>query len=69
MNFQINDSWLISTTDILNIKDTQEYLTDIQDFNYKVKMAQIWEEVEDDLCEIMPVKKLQKVVFAGFVNG
>jgi CRISPR type III-associated protein (TIGR04423 family) len=68
---QINDGWFLSKTDISNIdkNDMQEFITDISDFNYKVKMAQIWEEVEDELCENMPVKKLKKVVFAGFVNG
>ena len=65
---QINNSWLISKTDISNIdkNDMQEFITDIEKFNYKVKMAQIWEEVEDELCENMKVKKLKKVVFAGF---
>ena len=65
---QINDSWLVSITDISNIddKDIQEYLTDIKEFNYKVKMAQIWKEENDPLCENMKVKKLKKVVFAGF---
>jgi CRISPR type III-associated protein (TIGR04423 family) len=68
---QINDGWFLSKTDISNIdkNDMQEFITDISDFNYKVKMAQIWEKVEDDLCENMKVKKLKKVVFAGFVNG
>jgi CRISPR type III-associated protein (TIGR04423 family) len=65
---QINNSWLVSKTDISNISssDMQEFITDIEKFNYKVKMAQIWEEVEDELCENMKVKKLKKVVFAGF---
>jgi len=65
---QINDSWLVSTTNISNIekKDTQSYLSDIKDFNYKIRMAQIWEAKPDDLCEGMEVKKLTKVVFAGF---
>jgi len=65
---QINDKWFISKTDISNIDETdiQEYLTDIKEFNYKVKMAQIWKEENDPLCEDMKVKKLKKVVFAGF---
>ena len=65
---QINDGWFISKTDISNIdkNDIQEFITDISDFNYKIKMAQIWEEVEDELCENMKVKKLKKVVFVGF---
>ena len=68
---QINDGWFISKTDISNIdkNDIQEFITDIEKFDYKVKMAQIWEEVGDELCENMPVKKLKKVVFAGFING
>ena len=65
---QINDKWFISKTDISNIDETniQEYLTDIKEFNYKVKMVQIWEKENDPLCENMKVKKLKKVVFAGF---
>ena len=66
---QINDSWLISITDITGLNDTQEYLTDISDFNYKVQMAQIWIAEDDPLCKNMKVKKLKKVVFAGFING
>jgi len=65
---QINDGWLISKTDISKIddKDTQTYFAVN---NLKVKMAQIWQEQEDELCENMEVKKLTKVVFAGFEKG
>jgi len=68
---QINDSWFISTTDISKVdeKDIKEYITDIENFNYKIKMMQIWEEKEDELCEGMKVKKLSKVVFLGFKKG
>jgi len=68
---QINSSWLVSTTDISKVdqNDTQEYISDIENFNYKIKMAQIWEEKEDELCADMPVMKLKKVVFAGFLKG
>ena len=78
---QINDSWLISKTDISHIKDEdiQTYISDIENFDYKIKMAQIWEpqddeeneseEIKDELCENMKVKKLKKVVFAGFEKG
>ena len=68
---QINGNWLVSETDILDIdkKDIQTYKSDIQDWNHNIKMAQVWEEVEDDLCEGMKVKKLKKVVFVGFENG
>ena len=65
---QVNDKWFVSKTDISNIKeqDMQTFISDIKEFDYKIKMAQIWEEKPDSLCENMPVKKLQKVVFAGF---
>ena len=68
---QVNNSWLVSTTDISNIdeKEIQEYISDIEKFDYKVKMAQVWEEEEDHLCENMKVKKLNKVVFVGFQEG
>ena len=64
---QINDSWYVDETDIQTIpsNDIQEFITQIQGVP-KVKMAQIWEEVEDSLCEDMKVKKLKKIVFAGF---
>lgn len=65
---QINDSWLVSKIDILNVsgEDTQTYISDIEKFPYKVKMAQIWKDETDELCENMKAKKLKKVVFAGF---
>jgi len=66
---QVNDSWFVSTTDISNVRDTQDYISDIENFPYKVKMAQIWKAEEDPLCEDMQAKKLQKVVFAGFKKG
>lgn len=68
---QLNDSWMIAETDIQNIKteDTQVYLTDIKEFNYGIKMAQVWKDVKDKLCENIKVNKLQKVVFAGFKKG
>jgi len=80
---QLNNSWYVTKTDISNIdldsknnSDINVYLSDIQDFNYKVKMAQIWDIEEDKLCEKdrneknevlgFNVKKLKKVVFVGF---
>lgn len=68
---QINDTWVISTTDISNVapKDTEKYISDIKDFGYKIKMAQIWEEEKDEYCENITVMKLKKVVFAGFAKG
>ena len=68
---QVNDGWFIAVTDISNIlkEDKKTYISPIKDFNYGVEMAQIWEEVEDELCAGMKVKKLKKVAFAGFVKG
>ena len=66
---QINNSWLVDEETSTSLDDTQIYLSGIKDFNYKVEMAQIWEEENDNLCEGMKVKKLKKVVFAGFKKG
>jgi len=60
---QINECWLVDEIKDTPLDDTQSY-TAIH--NLKVRMAQIWEEEEDELCEKMKVKKLKKVVFAGF---
>lgn len=68
---QINEHWLVSTTDISKVdkKDIEKYISDIEGFNYKIRMAQIWEAKADDLCVGMKVMRLKKVVFAGFENG
>ena len=60
---QINESWYVDESENVPLTDTQTY---IAIDNLKVKMAQIWEEKEDKLCEDMKVKKLKKVVFVGF---
>jgi len=64
---QINDSWLVDKSDNVPLEDTETYHTITS--GLKVKMAQIWEEEADEHCEGMMVKKLKKVVFAGFENG
>ena len=61
---QINDSWIVDKNIDIPLTDTEIFFT--KDKKTKVKMAQIWEVKEDSLCENMPVKKLKKVVFAGF---
>ncbi|MEA3228736.1 MAG: TIGR04423 family type III CRISPR-associated protein [Campylobacterota bacterium] len=66
---QVNNSWLVDKIENTPLDDTQIYLSDIKEFNYKIKMAQIWKAKEDDLCAGMKVKKLKKVVFVGFVKG
>ena len=63
---QINDSWLVDENKNIPLSDTQTYHA----INgLKVKMAQMWEAENDPLCENMPVMKLKKIVFAGFVKG
>ncbi len=67
---QVNGNFIVLTTDISDIsqENVQAYLTDIEACP-NINMAQIWEAETDKLCEGMPVEKLQKVVFAGFVKG
>lgn len=60
---QINDGWYVDKNPNIPLTDTQIYQAKN---GLKVKMAQIWEEENDPLCENMPVLKLKKVVFAGF---
>lgn len=63
---QINDAWYVDETKDVPLTDTRIYFAKQ---SLKVRMAQIWEEDNDLLCENMPVLKLKKVVFAGFENG
>ncbi len=62
---QSNNGWTVDRGSLKNIE--------IKKFHgiagKKVKMEQIWQEDSDELCEDMIVKKLKKVVFAGFVEG
>lgn len=60
---QINDDWRIDESKNIPQTDIQTYETK---YGLRVKMAQIWEDEPDQLCEEMDVKKLKKVVFAGF---
>ncbi|MCF6244160.1 MAG: TIGR04423 family type III CRISPR-associated protein [Sulfurovum sp.] len=62
---QVNDTWLVSSTDIENVP-TETFVA-IADL--KVNMAQIWIAESDTLCEDMEVLKLKKVVFSGFAGG
>lgn len=68
---QSNESWLVSETILTDEKydvSYEEYISDIENFP-KIKMAQIWKAEADTLCEEMEVKKLKKVVFAGFKSN
>ncbi|WP_298041854.1 TIGR04423 family type III CRISPR-associated protein [uncultured Campylobacter sp.] len=77
---QINDAWFVDETE-LNKVALEE--SDIKTFypkfgNFKIKMAQIWQDEKDEFCEVpqgngtlegLPVLKLQKIVFAGFAKN
>lgn len=64
---QINSDWLVSEVSNVPLTDSQIYHA-IN--NLKVKMAQIWKDDEsDENCDGKNVKKLKKVVFAGFAKG
>lgn len=63
---QINDAWHVATTQLSEVLDETNDIQEYDSIVGKVKMAQIWKEEADELCENMPTKKLKKVVFAGF---
>ena len=62
---QSNSCWTVDRGSLKNIEIEEYYGI----AGNKVKMEQIWQEDSDELCEDMIVKKLKKVVFAGFVEG
>jgi len=64
---QVNDTWFVSQTDISNIN--KEELDVVHALTQNIKIAQIWEEKDDEFCEGMKVKKLQKVTFVGFESN
>lgn len=65
---QINGSWYVSMSDISTLEDDdiQIYQTSVNSLKKNIKMAQIWVSKKDEMCENFEVKKLQRVVFAGF---
>ncbi|QKF92725.1 TIGR04423 family type III CRISPR-associated protein [Campylobacter sp. CCUG 57310] len=67
---QINDSWIVDEVDLskINLKNEDNLQEFWSKFGLKIKMAQIWEEENDELCEGLPVFKLKKAVFAGFAD-
>ena len=78
---QINDGWLVDETALGDINLDPEKNPDVKEFHskskpdfsdkfkdVKIKMVQIWKEENDELCKNLPVLKLQKTVFAGFVK-
>ena len=62
---QINDAWHVDQEKNIDMNEIQTY-HGID--GLKVNMAQIWHVEKDELCDFMEVKKLNKVVFAGFGN-
>lgn len=78
---QINDGWLVNETVLGDINLDPEKNPDVQKFyskfkpefsdkfkDVKIKIVQIWEEKNDEFCKNLPVLKLQKTVFAGFLK-
>ena len=78
---QINDGWFVDEIVLRDINLDPEKNPDVQEFyskfkpdfsakfkDIKIKMAQIWEEENDEFCKNLPVLKLQKTVFAGFLK-
>jgi CRISPR type III-associated protein (TIGR04423 family) len=62
---QINKEWHIDENKNIPLGDTESFVTPYG----RITMAQVWEEIPDPLCEEMKVKKLKKVLFAGFEKG
>lgn len=62
---QVNGDWLVAITDISNASDDDKQTYHAIN-GLKVKMAQVWIDEPDENCCGMMVKKLKKVVFAGF---
>jgi len=60
---QVNNTWIVD--DVKKVDTTNKKIYHAIE-NLEVEMAQIWEAEEDEFCENMKVKKLKKVVFAGF---
>ncbi|WP_298099769.1 TIGR04423 family type III CRISPR-associated protein [uncultured Campylobacter sp.] len=76
---QINDAWFVDETELNKVALEESGIkTFYPKFgNFKIKMAQIWQDEKDEFCEVpqdngtlegLPVLKLQKIVFAGFVK-
>lgn len=66
---QVNHEWVVSKTDMSDTKFEVSIETFHAISDLKINMAQIWEEEADEYCADMKVKKLKKVVFAGFEKG
>jgi len=68
---QLNAMWYVSKTSLDDIVDFDYYALEktsyLKELNSNwIKMAQVWESSQDELCDGMDVLKLKKVVFAGF---
>ena len=69
---QIDDKWLVNTVDF-NKKDnkteiTEEFFIAKTENTPRVKMKNIWQEQEDELCNKFHVLKHVYSAFAGFVT-
>ena len=63
----INGRWYLDETS--TAKATGEDIQSYQSHHGVVRMAQIWEPLEDENCNGFKAMKLTKVVFAGFKKG
>jgi len=68
---QIDDKWLVNTVDLSELEQNNDYevekpQTFIAKKAGKIKMINIWQEQNDDLCEDFPVLKHVYSAFAGF---
>ena len=70
---QVDDKWLVNTVDF-NKKDdkteiTEEFFIAKTKNTPRVKIKNIWQEQEDELCNGFPVLKHIYSAFAGFEKG
>lgn len=72
INF-VNGEWLLSEYDLKDNIKYEKFNTKIKDFNKKIRLAQIFEELEEEIFDVneenkekIKTIKLKSVVFAGF---
>lgn len=70
---QINASFAVLDENISHLKDTKNieitYKSFLTQNGKKAKIAQIWEEENDALCENFSVLKPKYLLFCGFTKG
>jgi CRISPR type III-associated protein (TIGR04423 family) len=61
-------AWYQDNVELKNIQE-QDSHTYVSKANINVRQSQVWVEEEDECCLNWKVKKLKKVVFAGFAES